>query len=88
MCRTKPLTKLPGNSYNSWNTFDEIEALIESVDDVVARVQRHHSQGDVGQEVRVPIDLIQGEVQGFQGLDPIIALFYIRSGKYSSFNVQ
>ena len=40
-------------------TFDEIEALVERVDDVVARIERHHAEFDVGQQVGVVVDLIQ-----------------------------
>ena len=45
------------------NTFDEIKALIEGVDDVIARIESRDSQCYVGQKVLVLVDLIQRVVQ-------------------------
>ena len=58
-------------------TFYKVEALIERIDDVVARVQSHHAELDRGQEVWVLIDLIQCVMKGFQRLDPVVFLFSI-----------
>lgn len=56
------------------NTFDEIETLVKSVDDIVAWIESHYTKSDVGQQIRIAVDLVQCVVKSFQWLDSIIAL--------------
>lgn len=55
-------------------TGDEVQALVEGVDDVVARVVGHHAQFQAGQQLAVVVDLVQREEQRLQRLDPVVGL--------------
>ena len=66
--------------WRSANTFNEIETLVESIHDIVARIESQHPESDVGQKIRIPIDLIQSVMKCFQRLDSIISMWVNKKG--------
>ena len=56
------------------HTFDEIKALIQSIDDIVATIEGYDAQSDIRQQMGITVNLIQCVMQSFQWLDPVIAL--------------
>lgn len=55
-------------------TSNEIEALLEGVNDIVARIESDDAERNVGQQVGVAVDLVQRVIQGLERLDPVVLL--------------